>query len=795
MAGPTQQTSTSTKADDLIRELTAKSTFPASTIRAYANKFKHAEHQDAKFVQFVERALADLEKVDRYDYHLGRPPPADLASILEIWQETDRPAAAAAESAKASMSPLLQSLDDASKALEHQAQLSEARGRLHQHYTAVSLPHLPCTQSLDALQAVDLSDLELASHNRGRSIAVYTVGPLLQRETRMTGAVVDRAGNVAFLELTCVDTDFAMAMLHDKASLVIKEPFATAGRDVAWCVRVDHPTDLVKLGLQGPCTSDTTEWKELGNRSFKKRELGAAATAYENGLRLETKDQALIHDLHRNLAQTYLSLGFWDLAKLHAGQALDWPSSSIGLTTRIAELNISSSATSLQNRATTGQVKALYRSACAAYCLHDFTSAKEDLQQLLKLAPEDEHARQKLLKVYKRLSEQEAGSYDFDEILSSVSPQKPDVDAANFTRLTQVSPSAGRGNGLFAADDFRVGDLVLCEKAFAADFCLDPSQEPMRTYDTSRELFGAVPAALWIKAAQKAIKNPSLAPLLLNLGGNHAGLGQQELFSGHSRIVDVFQVHDIITRNSFGVPTPCASARTDQWGVYTSQSGADGSTNLAPRNSAIFCHAAFINHSCLPNVEKRSIGDLIIIRATRPIRKGEELFLDYAPGEFPDARSRKQGFERTWQFSCDCKLCEAESKQPDEVLDQRVSLTGEANALSEELSRNLPQLTHRHPALARLEQLAEQLSVEYDKSELPKSLAYTYTTLALLYGARKDFTRHVKALGQGFESLGWQSPLVTGGSLIPKPDSATCLDLNIPQLLYDSVVSSAVCIR
>lgn len=39
--------------------------------------------------------------------------------------------------------------------------------------------------------------------------------------------------------------------------------------------------------------------------------------------------------------------------------------------------------------------------------------------------------------------------------------------------------------------------------------------------------------------------------------------------------------------------------------------------------------ARFINHSCDPNCETTGEGDEVLIRALRPIRKGEELFYDY----------------------------------------------------------------------------------------------------------------------------------------------------------------------
>lgn len=759
----------------MITEPERAPTFPAGTVTDYAERVKLNKPQDAKFIQLIRQAVLYRSKHGGDDAHAGVLTPPDLSSVLEIWQETDRADRLSLTEQQLVKVPCL----DQQTVLQTLERHARSPRSFSQRYMAFPIPHLPCTSALRDLESVDLDQLVLNSHNRGKSIALKKIGEIVKHETRTLLGVIDSGGNVMFLELSCTDLGLEEAAFHEEAAFAIKEPFVAGGRHVAWSICVDHPTDLVKMHTTDAVEKSAAEWKAIGNSLYKERRSADAADAYENGLQDTAASDTLLRDLHRNLAQVYLSLEFWDRAKLHADRALDVKCCTTGSSGKPA-LNDNAS-TAGENESNTSEVKALYRASCASYALQDFEVARVNLQALLNLPPQHTDARRQLLRVYKRLNEQKNDAYDFDEMLSQVRT-RPLVDAACFTKKTTVSQSAEKGNGLFAANDFSIGDLVLCEKALAADF--SPDTEPMRTYDTSCEAFGAISAALWRKAAHNVIKNPSLASRLLRLRGNYEGLGEQHLQLDGNSVIDVFQVHNIVARNSFGIPTPGPqSAKADQWGLYTTQSGAMSGTNTTPRNSAIFSHAAFINHSCLPNVEKRFIGDVIIIRATRPIAKGKEILLNYAPGEFNDARSRRAGFKRTWQFECDCQLCEAESLLSDEVLDCRVTLIKDVNELTERLSRAMPASVQWKAEISRLERLAEQLKATYSESEMIKFLAYTYTALALLHGAGQQFLKHVKLTSAAFESMGWCSPLDTGGRLQPKPQSTTSLDLNIPQLL------------
>lgn len=61
--------------------------------------------------------------------------------------------------------------------------------------------------------------------------------------------------------------------------------------------------------------------------------------------------------------------------------------------------------------------------------------------------------------------------------------------------------------------------------------------------------------------------------------------------------------------------------------------------------------ARFINHSCSPNVLAKEEDGRIWIAAAQPIKKGKELFLDYAL----DASTKKPSKRMIEAYACHCK--------------------------------------------------------------------------------------------------------------------------------------------
>lgn len=110
--------------------------------------------------------------------------------------------------------------------------------------------------------------------------------------------------------------------------------------------------------------------------------------------------------------------------------------------------------------------KALFRKAEALYHLRQFKDTQKTLDQLTTLFPDNKLAHQRSERVRDRLQE-EAGNYDFPAMLEGTS-QPTRLDRASFIGCIEVRPCkvTSRGRGLFLTKPVKVGELLLCEKAF-----------------------------------------------------------------------------------------------------------------------------------------------------------------------------------------------------------------------------------------------------------------------------------------------------------------------------------------
>ena len=70
-------------------------------------------------------------------------------------------------------------------------------------------------------------------------------------------------------------------------------------------------------------------------------------------------------------------------------------------------------------------------------------------------------------------------------------------------------------------------------------------------------------------------------------------------------------------------------------------------------------YLSLFNHSCLPNTINLGIGDFIIVKANRQIKKGEEINLSYETNSKHYTR-RKKLLKNIYNFECDCSLCKIE---------------------------------------------------------------------------------------------------------------------------------------
>ena len=77
--------------------------------------------------------------------------------------------------------------------------------------------------------------------------------------------------------------------------------------------------------------------------------------------------------------------------------------------------------------------------------------------------------------------------------------------------------------------------------------------------------------------------------------------------------------------------------------------------------NALYALSSLINHACQPNAYWFIWGDLMVIRAFRSMKKGEEITISYVPSTLSFSDRRK--LLTKWGFECQCVMCNAESTE------------------------------------------------------------------------------------------------------------------------------------
>ena len=109
----------------------------------------------------------------------------------------------------------------------------------------------------------------------------------------------------------------------------------------------------------------------------------------------------------------------------------------------------------------------LMKEAWRLYGARSFERCYGITSRLTKAFPTYGEARILLEKVVQRVLEERTGVYNFDELQRSSAINILNVDAANYIGPVEIRPSRLHGRGLFATENVKAGELLLCEKAFA----------------------------------------------------------------------------------------------------------------------------------------------------------------------------------------------------------------------------------------------------------------------------------------------------------------------------------------
>jgi len=154
------------------------------------------------------------------------------------------------------------------------------------------------------------------------------------------------------------------------------------------------------------------------------------------------------------------------------------------------------------------------------------------------------------------------------------------------------------------------------------------------------------------------------------------------------------------------------------------------------------------------------LGYLLVLRATKDISAGEEITFAYTPLS-PDVDERHASFQKSWNFTCSCRLCS---------LEMRSGSRTERHSLIRDFDQALPDLKQQADIyISALEDIVTVLRTMYEEDEaytnMPKLGLVKYAhELLTHYQQKQDAKRTVFYALQVLRGLGFQIE-VKGGTI------------------------------
>jgi hypothetical protein len=203
------------------------------------------------------------------------------------------------------------------------------------------------------------------------------------------------------------------------------------------------------------------------------------------------------------------------------------------------------------------------------------------------------------------------------------------------------------------------GTLLLVSKALAVSSTDRESSMPL-VHDESRHLILSKGECRLITEVIRTIRmNPQRTSELYQL---YAGDYPPVILP--NGIVDPGRINEIVSLNSFGA-----------------QNDFDVGVDVENDNKSVFSGLwilpSFINHRCSENAIRLFYGDLMMLRALRDLREGEEILINYVG----DRLDKIERLKEKWKIHCDCELCQEEKATPQQQKDLRMRFFKRAKQL------------------------------------------------------------------------------------------------------------------
>ncbi|KAI7509163.1 hypothetical protein KC347_g5462 [Hortaea werneckii] len=602
-----------------------------------------------------------------------------------------------------SLEALMRTFDKVSSLVDESSDQQSDTGQESRYYMPKA--YAPSTIAAAELSSLVVSDLRLGTRHTGKVLIVRTIGHP-RRNGGVKSDVEDEFGSVAQLAMYNTDPLLkADELLPTDAVFAVKEPYYEVTFDGA-CLRVDHPSDLVRVhpgdtlmskGFQrGPSEFRKTpeDWKREGNSAYLAKSYSAAERAYSQGLmKCSAQDEKVRYDLYRNRALVNIFLSHYDLALKDAKHAMCCQDEKLYQSD--------------DDPRKAPDARACYRAGRAAYELEYWVDARNYFERARALSEkaEREDAERQLERTAARIAEVDAAAYDFEAMSRSASELCNYLDHASHIKHVEKGDAGDRGRGLFANRDFSPGDLIMCEKAFGMAHSDEEGQRTITFHNTNtgRTLRGSQTFLLYT-IVQKLLHNSSVATRFFDLtDGGYSPQCKAQMVDGVAA-VDVFQTQAILERNSFGFDGRISEDPLED-GIKRHEAAEN-------EPSGIRITASYMNHACDGNAAHAFLGDMMLVRASKHIANGQEILIPYLAPDMDHAVTMAP-LQQQWGFTCHCAICAAETKEP---LTQREKRSALLKKTKEMLAQHESDLIDLPDALvvAKFEGLYSQLKETYD---------------------------------------------------------------------------------
>ncbi|KAJ5736836.1 uncharacterized protein N7483_001961 [Penicillium malachiteum] len=612
------------------------------------------------------------------------------------------------------------------------------------------LAYPPSTAPFNELNKMMLEDLSLETHHRGRYLLLRTVTPA----DIITGVSViaeDEDTRVALLVLYNQGEELSK-LIELGTVLVVKEPYLKVLADEDYCIHVDHISDLIIVPDFDECVplcwrpqitsadDSSALWKDKGNEFFDASSYWLAIQCYTKALE-RNPPQDLMAKILLNRALCCLKTHQFDAAILDADSVLQ--------SSELSE-------------------KALLRKAQALYYLRRYSESCETHKLLAENYPENSLAQHEFQRASARLAEQETGKYEFKKmILEAQKRHPPHLERGTYVGPVTIKATESHGKGLFTTEAVKAGDLLLCEKAFGHAYHDEKDQGGLTllmNYDSNRMALGSQ-VNLIETIVRKLHKSPSLVSEYIDL--HHGTYDASNIRVDGNAVVDTFLVQKIIDLNCFGCPLLSRDSHIKVLcdpRIYATE-------NKKFYSTGIWCMASYINHSCLCNIRRSFIGDMMIIRASKDIPPDTEITFWYG-SPLANTRGIPANLEK-WGFECDCASCQDIRGLSENVASTRQRLYADIEHL----------LKADEIKLLTIQKTNSKIAKTYSRpqSEVPRLLVWpAYLALTAIWLKYDKFEKAIKFGLKALAALGF----VIDGGLI----SDTQLEVKTWGLMTDGVV-------